>query len=84
MFHGWSIQGCAAGVMPCPTISRATAVNTALDTTQPTAFPVQVGQKLEAQDMQYPSLTCVASVKTVENTPAGIEIGVTFDGWGDE
>jgi hypothetical protein len=78
---GWNTAGCAAGVEPCPTITLAApAVAVALNGVQ----TVRVGQKLEAQDIQYPSLMCVATVKSMADTPAGIEIGVTFDGWGDQ
>lgn len=43
---------------------------------------VQVGQKLEAQDVKFPSLTCVATVSAVKEDAVGeIWMTVTFDGW---
>ena len=53
----------------------------AASTLAPAAMTLRVGMKLEAQDVQYPSLMCVATVATVTDTPAGVQIGVAFDGW---
>eukprot|EP01048_Picozoa_sp_COSAG05_P005583 COSAG05_NODE_334_length_11233_cov_697.826477_12_plen_193_part_00 len=41
----------------------------------------QVGQKLEAQDVQYPSLMCVATVSSVQRQGSLVSVGVSFDGW---
>jgi len=50
----------------------------------PIAVPggyVRVGQKLEAVDVQYPSLICVATVAAVSLAGGVASISVTFDGW---